>query len=205
MIGFPKALLTEEGHHRGIEMLEAKNTPFSPTLSTPRLILRPFVLTDAPEVRRLAGDRAIAATTLLIPHPYEEGMAEEWIATHAATFESGTGVTFAITSKADGTLIGAISLMDITAGHQAEIGYWIGVPYWGQGYCTEAARAVIEYAFNTLGLVRIHAHHFSRNPASGQIMRKLGMKYEGCRRHHVLKWGQLEDIEMYGILRQEWL
>jgi [ribosomal protein S5]-alanine N-acetyltransferase len=176
----------------------------SPTLITPRLILRPFNLADAPAVQCLAGERSIAETTLLIPHPYEEGIAEKWIETHAATFESGTGVTFAITSKADGILIGAISLMDISAGHQAEIGYWIGVPYWGQGYCTEAARAVVEYVFTTLNLVRVHAHHFTRNPASGKVLRKIGMKYEGCRRRHVHKWGQFEDIEMYGILREEW-
>jgi RimJ/RimL family protein N-acetyltransferase len=175
-----------------------------PTLSTPRLILRPFVLSDASEVRRLAGERAVAEPTLQIPHPYEEGMAEEWIGTHAATFEEGRGVTFAITSKAEGTLFGAISLMDIAAGHQAEVGYWIGVPYWGQGYCTEAARAVVEYAFNTLSLIRVHAHHLTRNPASGRVMLKIGMKHEGCRRRHVLKWGQFEDIELYGILREEW-
>ena len=175
-----------------------------PTLETPRLILRPFTLSDAPAVQCLAGERAIAATTLLIPHPYEEGMAEEWIATHSVNFETGKGLTFAITGKEDGTLIGAISLMDISAGHQAEIGYWIGVPYWGQGYATEAARVVVEYAFSTLNLARVHAHHFTRNPASGKVLRKLGLKYEGCRRQHVLKWGQLEDIEMYGILREEW-
>ncbi len=140
----------------------------------------------------------------MIPHPYEEGMAEEWISTHAATFEAGRAVDFAITLRADGSLLGAIGLRDISVGHQAELGYWIGVPYWGQGYCTEAARAVIVYAFTTLDLFRVHAHHFSCNPASGQVLRKLGMKHEGCLRRHILKWGQFEDIEMYGILREEW-
>lgn len=175
-----------------------------PTLKTHRLILRPFEISDAPEVQRLAGDHAIAEMTLLIPHPYEDGMAEDWISTHAPTFEAGEGVTFAITLRADGTLLGAISLMAIAPGHQAELGYWIGVPYWGQGYATEAARAVVDYAFTTLNLARVHAHHFAHNPASGKVLRKIGMKYEGCRRRHVHKWGQLEDIEMYGVLKEEW-
>ncbi len=175
-----------------------------PTLKTHRLILRPFTLEDAPEVTRLAGDRAIAETTRQIPHPYEEGMAGEWIGTHAAKFEVGEEINFAVTLRADGTLLGAISLMNIEKGHQAELGYWIGVPYWGHGYATEAARCVVDYALTTLNLARVHAHHLSRNPASGKVMRKIGMKFEGCRRRHFLKWGQFEDIEMYGILREEW-
>jgi ribosomal-protein-alanine N-acetyltransferase len=176
-----------------------------PTLETQRLILRPFQLADAPDVQRLAGSRDIASTTLNIPHPYEDGMAEEWISKHQETFEQGRGVTLAITSRSGANLIGAISLMDISPGHRAELGYWIGKPYWNQGFCSEASRAVVGYGFQVLGLNRIHACHLTRNPASGRVMQKLGMQHEGCRRQHVQKWEVFEDLEMYGILRSEWV
>jgi len=175
-----------------------------PILETERLILRPFELADAKEVQRLAGAREVAATTQNLPHPYEDGMAEEWIGTHQEAFERGTGVTFAITTRADGRLIGAISLMGIRPAHQAELGYWVGKPYWNQGFCTEAARAVVAYGFQVLGLNRVHARHLSRNPASGRVMQKLGMRHEGRRRQHVQKWGTCEDLELYGLLRAEW-
>ena len=175
-----------------------------PTLQTPRLVLRPFEQSDAAEVQRLAGDRAIADTTASIPHPYPDGVAEAWIATHAESFEAGRSLTLAVTRADDGTLVGAISLMGIAAGHQAEMGYWIGVPYWGRGYCTEAGRAVVACAFATMGLVRVHAHHFTRNPASGRVMQKIGMRHEGSRRQHAQKADKLEDVELYGILKEDW-
>jgi len=175
-----------------------------PTLTTERLVLRPFSPDDAPEVQRLAGDRAIADTTLNIPHPYEDGAAEEWIATHQDVFDQGQGLTFAITLKDDGILVGAIGLRDAQPRHQAEMGYWIGKPYWNQGYCTEAARAVLHYAFEEMGLIRVHASCLSRNPASGRVMEKIGMQHEGRRRQHVKKWGVFEDLDLYGILKEDW-
>lgn len=168
------------------------------------MILRPFGNSDGAEVMRLAGDRAIADTTLNIPHPYKEGMAEQWISKHQDTFEKDQGVTFAIVRKTDDALVGAISLMGMSKGHQAELGYWIGKPYWNHGYCTEASRAVLQYAFSDLGLVRVHSCHITRNPASGRVMQKIGMRHEGCRRQHVRKWDKTEDLELYGMLKSEW-
>ena len=175
-----------------------------PTLATERLLLRPFQATDAAEVQRLAGDMAIADTTLEIPHPYTDGLAEAWIATQAEAYAAGTSATFAVTRKPDGALVGAIGLKDIEAGFKAELGYWTGRPYWGLGYCTEAARAVLHFAFTELSLQRVFAHYLCRNPASGRVMQKLGMKPEGVLRGHVLKWDKAEDIAFYGILSSEW-
>lgn len=183
--------------------MEKEHMRSQPILETKRLILRPFALTDAPDVQCLAGDRAIADTTLNMPHPYEDGMAEAWIGSHQAIFDDGKGVHFAITLRSDGALVGAISLMGMVKGHQAEMGYWIGKPYWNQGYCTEAGRAVVSYAFSELGLARVHAGHLTRNPASGRVMQKIGMQHEGCRRQHVQKWGKFEDLDLYGILREK--
>lgn len=175
-----------------------------PILQTNRLILRSFTLEDAPEVQRLAGEKDIASTTQLIPHPYEDGMAEEWISSHKNDFDNGVAITFAIVHREEKYLIGAIALSEIKKEFEiATIGYWIGKPFWNQGYCTEAAHAVLKYAFEELNLNKIHAHHFKRNPASGKVMQKIGMKREGCLRQHVKRWGKFEDVEAYGILKEE--
>ncbi len=174
-----------------------------PELKTERLLLRPFTLADAPEVRRLAGDRDIASTTANIPHPYEDGVAEAWISTHQENFDQGQALSLAIVRRHDSALIGGIGLGIRREYDRAEMGYWIGKPYWGNGYATEAARALLAYGFSVLGLNRIFAEHFSRNPASGRVMEKLGMKHEGHLRQHMKKWGVFEDIEVHGILRSE--
>jgi RimJ/RimL family protein N-acetyltransferase len=175
-----------------------------PTLQTTRLILRPFELSDADEVQRLAGDRAIADTTLNIPHPYEDGMAEEWISTHLPRYEAGELANFAVVLREGNALIGAIGLMIAARFDRAELGYWIGKPYWSNGYCTEAGQAVLHYGFETLRLNRIHSSHLTRNPASGRVMQKLGMAHEGTARQHSKKWDVLEDLELYGILKADW-
>lgn len=175
-----------------------------PILKTERLILRPFTLNDASEVKQLAGDKDIAATTLFIPHPYEDGMAEEWIGKHQEEFDRGEVITFAIVHRENKFLVGAIALSEIKKHDEtASMGYWIGKPFWNHGYCTEAAHAVLKYGFEVLNLNKIHAHHFKHNPASGKVMLKLGMKHEGCLRQHVKKWGEFVDLEAYGILREE--
>ncbi len=175
-----------------------------PILHTARLILRPFTLADAADVQRLAGAREVASPIPSIPHPYEDGMAETWIGTHPARLADGTGITYAITLAETGELCGAISLMVKSEHQRAELGYWIGVPYWGRGYCTEAAAALRDHGLRSLGLHRIWAVHMARNPASGRVMRKIGMRHEGTLREHELKWGVFETIECYAILRSEW-
>ena len=104
-----------------------------PTLRTARLLLRPFTLTDAPGVQRMAGALEVASTTAAIPHPYEDGMAVEWIRGHAAGLVDETSVTYAITERDTGQLVGAIGMSVVREHSRAELGYWIGVPFWGQG------------------------------------------------------------------------
>lgn len=174
-----------------------------PTLTTARLVLRPFTLGDAPDVQRLAGERAIAETTLTVPHPYPDGAAEQWIASHAPKYAEGKEVVFAITSRTDGSLVGAVGLALEPDHALAELGYWIAVPQWGQGYATEAARAVVAYGLGSLKLHRIQARHFVRNAASGRVMQKLGMRAEGVQRHALRKWGAFEDIALYAILETD--
>lgn len=174
-----------------------------PTLRTGRLVLRAFTPDDAPRVQQLAGAREVASTTVTMPHPYEDGMAEAWIAGHAAAWQARKRLSFAVTTQADG-VIGGISLKLEMEHRRAEMGYWIGVPYWGQGFATEAAAAVLEHCFGALGLNRVVGRFFARNPASGNVLRKLGMTHEGVQREHVMRLGQLEDLDCYAILAREW-
>lgn len=174
-----------------------------PTLKTERLVLRPFHSGDAKAVQQLAGDRAIADMTLNVPHPYDDGMAEAWIETHRPAFLEDKLAAFAVT-RHEGTLIGCISLRINRRFARAEMGYWIGKAFWGQGYGTEAAREMLRYGFEDLGLNRIFAHYLDRNPASGRVMEKIGMLYEGHLRQHVKKWGQFEDLILFGIVKSDW-
>jgi ribosomal-protein-alanine N-acetyltransferase len=168
------------------------------------LLLRPFELGDASDVQRLAGNWRIADTTQNIPHPYEDGMAEEWISTHKEKLETGGLATYAIVEKSDNLLIGAIGLTIDSEFERAELGYWIGEPYWGLGYCSEAAQRIVRYGFEDLGLNRIHAWHLARNPASGRVLQKIGMSNEGIARQHTRKHGKFEDIVLCGLLREDY-
>ena len=171
-----------------------------PTISTERLVLRPFRIEDAPAVQELAGAREVYATTENVPHPYEDGMAEEWIASLAGKFESREQVALAITLADGGALVGSISLRVTVPHRRAALGYWIGVPFWGRGYATEAAAAMIRYGFDELELHRISAQHMSGNPASGRVMEKAGMRKEGELVDGILKDGVFHTLVVYGIV-----
>ena len=165
--------------------------------------MRGLRLDDARRIQELAGDRTIAENTLRIPHPYEDGMAERWIRQQRERYREGRDVTFAIVPRSGKRLIGMIGLVITDKHSRGELGYWIGKPYWNRGYATEAAEAVLRYGFETLQLNRICAFHFGRNPASGRVLEKVGMTYEGTRRQHIRKWETFEDLAGYGILREE--
>ena len=176
-----------------------------PTLETERLLLRPLTPGDAPAVACLAGRREIADTTISIPHPYSEEQARQWIAGQVGLFANGKFCVFGMQLKHPVSLAGTIGLREIDAEHsQAELGFWVAVNLWGQGYATEAARQVVSFGFEQLGLNRIYAHHMVRNPASGRVLAKIGMRHEGVLRQRVRKWGVFEDVVALAALRGEW-
>jgi RimJ/RimL family protein N-acetyltransferase len=176
-----------------------------PRLETPRLILRSFLPQDAPALARLAGRREIADTTLAIPHPYTESHAREFIREQAGLRTLGKALAFAIELRTEREVIGAVGFKDIDHEHeQAELGFWIGVDLWGQGYATEAGRALLLYGFQSLGLNRVHAHHMVKNPASGRVLKKLGMQHEGTLRQRIKKREVFEDVILMAILREDW-
>jgi ribosomal-protein-alanine N-acetyltransferase len=177
-----------------------------PVLGTARLIVRPFVEADAPDIERLAGDFLVARTLLTMPHPYPEGAAVSWIAKHEELWRSRKEMPLAITRREQpGTIAGAISTRFVLDHHHAELGYWIARLSWGQGIASEATRAVLRWSFGTLGLHRVMARHMATNPASGAVMRKSGMRLEGTLREHHWKNGVAHNFHVYGILRDEFL
>ena len=174
-----------------------------PILSSERLVLEPFRMADAPLVQQYAGDAQVAMTTLNVPHPYPEDAAEKWIASHLPQFLDRRNVVFSIRSLQD-EVYGAINLSLCMQDQRGELGYWIGVPYWNKGICTEATARIIKYGFDELGLNKIYARHLTVNPASGRVMEKNGMKREGIQQGHVKKDGVFMDISEYGILRSNY-
>jgi RimJ/RimL family protein N-acetyltransferase len=163
-----------------------------------------LILADAEALHRLVSRREIADTTLEIPHPCSRSQAEGWIYNQARAFLEGDGIGFGVELKQSGELIGAVILHSIHSGHaQAEMGFWISYDWWGQGYCTEAGRSVIQFGFEQRGLNRICAYHLARNPRAGRVLEKLGMRQEGLLRQRVRKAGVFEDVFLWAILRSD--
>ncbi|MEO8392775.1 MAG: GNAT family N-acetyltransferase [Chloroflexota bacterium] len=171
-------------------------------LETERLILRPLAMSDAPTVRLLAGDYEVAKTTLNMPHPYPEDAAEAFIQSRIDNADKGS--VFGIVRKADQQLMGAMGIHPEGRFSRAEMGYWLGVPYWNQGYASEAARRIVAFGFEELELNRIHASYFSENIASRRVMEKAGMIYEGTLRQHIVRDGVYYDLGCCGIVRSDW-
>jgi ribosomal-protein-alanine N-acetyltransferase len=174
-------------------------------IETERLILRPFIDSDAEDIKRLAGDKDVYDMTFNIPHPYTLDNAINWIENHPSQYSRQENIVYAITLKKGRFLVGAINLAIREIHNKAEFGYWIGKEFWNNGYCTEALNAILNLGFNKLELNRIEASHILRNPASGKVMIKNGMKHEGCMRKCMKKGGEYEDLVIYSILREEYV
>ncbi|HEX7775607.1 MAG TPA: GNAT family N-acetyltransferase [Parvibaculum sp.] len=147
---------------------------------TERLRLRHFEPDDAADIQKLANNWNVARMLGRMPYPYPDGAAAQWIATHDRARADGSSYPLAV--EFDGGLVGSVGL-HVQDNGDHELGYWIGEPYWNRGFATEAAGALIDYAFDTLGLPGLVAGHFAENHASGRVLTKLGFRYtdEGYR------------------------
>jgi [ribosomal protein S5]-alanine N-acetyltransferase len=170
-------------------------------IKTERLILRMFQKSDAATVATLCNNYNIFKSTLYLPYPYHLSDAIKWIECHYENFIADKSYEFAITAKETGEVLGAIALTNNKHFNQGEIAYWIGEPYWGRGYATEAAEAILQFAFEEKNLHKVFARYFSSNTASGKVLRKIGMEQEGLLKEHIIKEGKYEDLVYYGILR----
>jgi RimJ/RimL family protein N-acetyltransferase len=163
-------------------------------LETARLVLRAARLEDAKRVAALVNDRRIAENTARIPHPYTVDDAKEWISVAISQSETSYVITIAgevigacgldvrpsyLGARASRSRPAACEAPALPGGIGAEIGYWIGVPFWGSGYATEAARSLIDHAFGGLGYEVLTASARVNNPASRRVLEKCGFKWTG--------------------------
>ena len=173
------------------------------TLETPRLHLRPWTLEDAPTFARLSNDTEIARNTGTFVFPQPEGWAEERLRRYADATVQGMGYSFAVCLRDSLEVIGDCGIHLEPRHRRGELGYWCAAAFRGNGYMIEAARAVMEFGFETLGLHRVQASHFPRNPASGRILERIGMKREGLMRGYYIKNGVPEDLIYFAALHSD--
>lgn len=141
-------------------------------IRTERLVLRSLEDRDITVIARLAGDWDVASMTARVPYPYTQDDARQWL----DHLEPGE-VVYAI--DREGEMIGLTGFLPSEDGASAEIGYWIGKPFWGHGYATEAATALIRRCFAQTNFTHLTCCHFTDNPASGRVVEKLGFALAG--------------------------
>lgn len=172
---------------------------------TERLIIRRFTTEDAKDIQECCNDFEVAKTTLGIPWPYTVEMAESWVLKLAQREEEGSSYEFAICFKNNpNKIIGCIALTDVNPkAKRAEMGYWVNRNHWRQGVATEAAKFMINFGFDKLGLHSIIARYFDINPASGRVMQKCGMRYVGTIRDHEFRFDKYYNVGYYEILETD--
>lgn len=168
-------------------------------LQTARLILRPPQAADAKAIALLANDIRIAQNTTRIPHPYAPPDARAWL--RAVNGKDGEA-TYLVT-LADGTIIGACGV-EPRDGNSPELGYWIGTQYWGHGYATEAARAVIDHAFTELGCEQLQSGARISNPASRRVLEKCGFQWCGVGLYRIRSIASSAPIDRFRLERGIW-
>ncbi|MFT4415819.1 GNAT family N-acetyltransferase [Fredinandcohnia humi] len=138
--------------------------------------------------------------TIYLPYPYSIEDALSWIEHHLDNFKANISYEFAITDKESGELFGAIALSNNQTFNNGEIAYWIGEEFLGNGFATEAAEGIIQFAFEEKQYHKVFARYFRSNPSSGRVMQKVGMKKEGTLFDHVRKEIRYENLVYYGII-----
>ena len=177
----------------------------TPTLQTARLRLRPFTVADTDAIFALHSNRRVLRYWDAPPWKHR-AQAERFIAVCGQIEQEGTGARLAIERAADGVFIGWCSLRNWNPDYRsARLGYCLDEAAWGEGFATEAARAVLHWAFDTLDLNRVESATDTRNTASSRVLEKLGFVREGTLREDCIVDGEISDSWVFGLLRREWM
>jgi len=176
----------------------------TPTLSTARLRLRPFTEADADALFALHSNAEVLRYWDAPPWS-ERARAERFVAACAQMAQEGTGARLALDRLADGAFLGWCSVTRWDPVHRsAALSYCLEEAAWGHGYATEAARAVLQWAFDTWDLNRVQAETDTRNLASARVLAKIGFVHEGTLREDCVVNGEVSDSWVFGLLRREW-
>lgn len=168
---------------------------------TERLTLRPYEQRDRARLVELANNWRVAKNLSLMPFPYTERHAEEWLDKQAGFWDSRSSYPLVIALNDE--QIGGIGL-DVRAHGQWELGYWLGEPYWNRGYASEASQALTNFAFERLGVERLVAGHYADNHPSGRVLTKLGFRYTvEAMRHCLARGTDVKCLEMT-LTRASW-
>lgn len=163
--------------------------------------LEPIAPHHAEDVQRLAAHPDVVATTNL-PEPYPADGAAEWIAYVRPRHAAGEEFAFAIMNAED-ELVGVTGLVD-ARDTVAELGFWIGEPYWNRGYATAAARKTLRFAFEEVGLRRVFARPLASNAPSRRVLEKLGFRFQQTETHEHPKWTDADRFARYTLDRADW-
>ncbi|MEU6676640.1 GNAT family protein [Streptomyces sp. NPDC046925] len=176
----------------------------TPTLHTARLRLRPFADADANALYPLHSSTQVMRFWDSPPWT-EQARAEQFIARCRKLADEGTGARVAIDRASDGAFVGWCALTRWDPDFRsASLGYCLDDATWGQGYATEAAHALLRWAFDTLDLNRVQAETDTRNVASARVLEKVGFVREGTLREECIVNGEVSDTWVFGLLRREW-
>ncbi len=167
-------------------------------LETERLTLRSPTLADVKAIARLANDRRVAENTRRLPHPYLEEHAVAFVRSMAG---SPSEIAFLI--EHNFTPLGAVGI-NWREPDLPEIGYWLGFEHWGQGFGTEAARAVIDYFFQAFDHELLYAHARVANPTSRNIIEKCGFQWTGVELHRFEALGSSSPVDCFRLSRSVW-
>ncbi len=173
------------------------------TLRTQRLTLRAPTEADVPAIAAMCNDREVYDNTLSLPFPYTEDDARAWTERAAEGCATGDSFQIAAFDNDTGALAGTGGLVIEQASRRAELGYIVARPMRNQGFATEISRALIAFGFEKLDLMRICGGRYPYNPASGRVLEKAGMTYEGLLRNYEQKGDKTLDVHLYAITRED--
>jgi len=174
-------------------------------IRTDRLVLREPCAGDEQDLKTLENDERVAGMTLGRTLPYTREDARRWIAAAARGREEGNSLELVVESKEMASFVGVAGLVRISrADDNAELGYRLQPGWRGRGIAVEAARAMLGFAFEELGLERVYAYCFPDNFASQKVLLRCGLRYEGRLAHSAKKGGEYKDLLVFGTIRDQW-
>lgn len=175
-----------------------------PSLHAPDLLLRPLRVEDAELLVPLMRDPRVAEPYVLPRYPWSLADAHAQIAAMEADFEANRRLDLGIEPQVEGRVVGVVSLGFAPAHDRAELGFWVGQPYWRQGHAGAAARLLLQWAFEERRLHRVSARTLGDNPRAAGLLQALGFTREGLLRQHQYHWGRFRDVAQWGLLAHEW-